>query len=206
MDLIKKDEELSVLRKFQNVQNVKFEILNVDEAKKTFVNYSGENPDFIIKIGQEYFGVELFKLCPSKSESKISYGGQVFVNPEHKRAKYPNKFDTLEELDSHINKIKMNPEMYPFEKQDRRSFTLKELIFKKIEKSSNYIPPKNWLIGYANEIYQTGLVEDIFRHKVEEAQKREIANIFREQSTSIKKVFLFEYNTGHGEFVFECDV
>ena len=57
----KKKQELDVLRKFVKEFDENIIILTSNEAKSIFNDYNEENPDFIIRYGEKYIGVELFE-------------------------------------------------------------------------------------------------------------------------------------------------
>jgi len=100
----KKDKEKSIIESYKKNSKANFEILEIDKAREIFPSYTGENPDFIIKAGNEFIGVELFMLCLNKSKIDLSINGNKFTNQMHKNSIYSKSFNSIDEAQELLKK------------------------------------------------------------------------------------------------------
>ncbi|MCK5708601.1 MAG: hypothetical protein KAI43_13215 [Candidatus Aureabacteria bacterium] len=202
----KKKEELLVLQRFKTDSKLNFAILEFEEANKLFSAFNNENPDFIIKYNNKMIGVELFKLYLTKSNPPIEYAHKTYVNQEHKRAEHPDKFESLEELEIQLKKEVADLEAYPFIQEDDISNIIQERLTEKLKVLHLYVTNSIWLIGYANQLNQIGLVEDISRDNTKLALSKEISNLlnkYPQHKKRIENLYLFEYGTNTVSYTFE---
>ena len=186
-----KKEEKLILEEYKKISSFDFEILELNQAQKVFSLYTGENPDFIIKVGENYVGVELFMLCLDESKVDLSFDEKKYVNRMQKNAALPKKFNSIEKAQE---MLKNNPRAFALTRQDDSADIIKERIKQKLTKIKHYVTSKNWLLAYADEDFNLGLVRNIFADKEEQSYKSFIEQIIA-SATGIEKVILFEPNS-----------
>lgn len=187
----KKDKEKSILENYKKNLNGNFEILELNQAKEIFPSYTGENPDFIIKVKDKFIGVELFRLCLNKSKVDLSIDGNKFTNQMHKNSAYLKSFNSIEKAQE---LLKTCPEAFSPTRQDDSGDLIREGIKHKIPKSKNYITTKNWLIAYADEDFNQGVVDNIFQDGEQKSYESFVKQIIS-SVPDIEKVILFEPNS-----------
>ena len=149
-------EERGILKSFKEFNSLDFSILNIQQAKKIFDSYTGEEPDFIIKISDNYIGIELFRL--SVDQKKVAFDWSAtsqnkkykrnYKNNYEKLSLNPNRIETPEDFEKYLGKTKELKNDYgisPLFQQDDILTVLEEQIAKKIHKLPNYKTSKVWL-------------------------------------------------------------
>ena len=142
----KKKQELDVLRKFVKEFDENIIILTSNEAKLIFNDYNEENPDFIIKYGEKYIGVELFELMSSDNQN-------ILLSQEEKKLgikNLPHLRDKREKLGTNLL----------YENEELSTVAIERINDKVLHKIQNYVIDKVWLLGYANEPYNFRLLAD----------------------------------------------
>lgn len=162
---MKKNDELFVLKCFLDCYDETIQILSLQEAQIIFPNYTGENPDFIIKANSEYIGVELFELTPDfYSTGKKNIQNNAHFSKVYTKDLIPIPYIT-EVASSQINK--------------------------KIKKLDNYVTSNNWLLGYGLAEYNSCMLKDCLDDK----EKDNCMNYIRNNiymDNRVKKIFLYE--------------
>lgn len=197
----KKEDEKSIISKFQKSNQFSFQVLDTDKAKSIFKNYTGENPDFVIMKNREYIGLELFCLSLDKTNSldgKIDENENQIKNLHHRQSKFPTIVNNENDLKKHLDSLNK----YGLARQDGIEKILIERISDKIKKLPLYITPKIWLLGYANEFFQTGMIENIYKDGLKNTLRQLILTKLSIPS-QIEKIFLFETGTGPKNYFFE---
>lgn len=198
----KKIEEKIILENFKKAGKLNFSILETEEAQKIFPLYTDENPDFIINLDGNYIGVDLFMLCMTKSPTSIQYGGKKYINHMQRQSEHPNIVSSIEEFEEYIEKRKKNPEHYPLTRQNNPYGILQERLSRKAGKDKNYVTPKNWLLGFVDQFFNMGIVENIY----EDQEVKSYQSLIRTIVGGIEKidrVILFETGTGPTDKIFE---
>lgn len=187
---LQKNEEEYVIEKFKKVLN--FKILNLNDAKKLYSGYTGENPDFIIHYESDYIGIELFRLCLEKSDVPIQHGDGQYKNLMQMQSLsgYFNEL-TLEQAQEDLIRRKNSPSLYPLIPSDDFVEILKEMLSKKIAASEQYVSSKCWLLGYVHEGCNDKILGNIYQDKMEKDIKLLIRSIV-DGCSKIRKVILFE--------------
>jgi hypothetical protein len=141
----KKDDEFVVLRRFINEFDNNITILPFDEAKFTFPNYNGENPDFIVVHKKNYIGIELFELVLSKNKNILM--SQEEIN--HGIKNLPHLKIIREKLGTKLL----------YENESLADVAIERINDKVLNKINNYVTDKIWLLGYANKPFNFRLLE-----------------------------------------------
>ncbi len=199
---LKKTEEKQLLEKFKKTSGLNFDILETDQAMTIFPSYTGENPDFIINLNGSHIGVDLFRLCLTKSPQAIGYGGKEYINQMQKKNEHPNEFKSLKDLEENIKQRKEHPELYRLTRQDDPSDIVRERLSQKVNKVKNYVTPKNWLLGFVDQFFNMCLIENIAKDGEEQYYQSLIKDIVCRE-VRIERVILFETGTGPEDKIFE---
>jgi len=74
---LKKNEEEDNLMRFVDIYHeekdklANFKLLNINEAKKIYSSYNGENPGFIVEFNGTYIGIEVFELIKNNLSPQV---------------------------------------------------------------------------------------------------------------------------------------
>jgi hypothetical protein len=150
----KKEKEKIILKKFIEAYQINIDshssitIIDNESAKKVFPKYTGENPDFVILINNNYIAVELFELIRDNIED-------FNINNNEK------KKDIVNAAHLHSRRKESNDHsLYLME--DLAIAALDRINDKVKNKLNNYINCPIWLIGYATEVYNMFLLSPYF--------------------------------------------
>lgn len=197
----KKEKERFIIEKFKVSSPIDFKILDYEKARSIFKDYNNDNPDFIILKGTDYIGAELFQLSLNKTEQLVYQfddAGRKIKNLPHRATKFPISINNSKDLEKHTRFLKTHG-LVPSDDIEK---VLIERINSKIKRLHEYLTYRVWLLGYATEYYQTGMVENIYRDGIGDNLRQSIPKIVNIPD-KIEKIFLFETGTSDRDFIFE---
>ena len=181
----KKEKERIVLNQFieaykkLNNSNDDFKILEKDEIQKKFPNYNGENPDFVVSLRNNFFGIELFELVRDNLENLNRSNSELSLKIKNA---------------SHLYSIREKRNNQNLFLMEDLSLAATDRINDKIKnKLNNYISCPIWLVGYANKSYNLFLLTPYFEDNIQ----NEVASYISKNiivHDRIQKIFLAEFS------------
>jgi len=181
----KKAEEKIVLNMFIKAyneivdSNANFEILEKGFVEKYYPDYNGENPDFVVRLNEDFIGIEFFELIRNNLE-------------EGNKSNSENKLDIKNA--AHLFSIREKGNNNNLYLMEDLAIVASDRINDKIQnKIKNYVDCPIWLIGYANKSYNLFLLSPYFEDNKEKVVSSYISNHILKDD-KIHKIFLAKFS------------
>ncbi len=181
----KKEKEKIILSQFiqafKNLNNYEanFEILEKEVIQSKFLNYNGENPDFVVLFNEKFIGIEVFELVRNNLEDLNRSNSELKFNIKNA---------------SHLNSIREETNGHNlFLMEDLASAALDRINDKIKNKLNNYVSCPIWLVGYANKSYNLFLLSQYFEDNIQNKVAAYISNHIIKDDR-IQKIYLAEFS------------